>query len=218
MMMFEFGFPFTSRCAGCNQPGPTLCRSCRFSLASAATQVTPDGVLAALPFDGVARHVLHSLKYRNRRGVARQIARLMVRRLHLGTIDLVTWAPTSGSRARARGYDQSELLARAIARELGLPCRRLLYRHHGDHQTGQSRAERLRGVSFRSRPLIRGGQQAPRVLLVDDVVTTGATLLAARAALQHAGAAAVACIAAAATPATRAPLVVPAQRELARAS
>lgn len=196
-----------SHCAGCNQPGPTLCRGCRFALASAATQVTPDGVRAALPFDGVARQVLHGLKYRNRRGVARQLARLMVLRLRVGEVDVVTWAPTSGARARARGYDQSELLARAVAHELGVPCRRLLYRAHGEQQTGHTRAERLHGVSFRSRALSGFGRRAKRqplrVLLIDDVVTTGATLVAARSALQRAGAGSVVCAAAAATPAVR---------------
>ena len=199
--------PFTTSCAGCNEPGPTLCRICRFSLASARTQVSPDGVLAALPFDGVARQVLHGLKYRNRRGVARSLAQLMVRRLRVDSVDVVTWAPTSGSRARTRGYDQSELLARAVARELGVPCRRLLYRSQGEQQTGHTRAERLHGVSFRSRAISRSGRRAGRhpmrVLLVDDVVTTGATLVAARSALQRAGAASVVCVAAAATPANR---------------
>ncbi len=196
-----------------------LCRSCRFSLASAATQVTADGVLAALPFDGVARQVLHGLKYRNRRGVARQLAQLMVRRLRVGAVDVVTWAPTSGSRARARGYDQSELLARAVARELGVPCRRLLHRTHGEQQTGHTRAERLHGVSFRSRAASGFGRRAHRrpmrVLLIDDVVTTGATLVAARSALQRAGAASVVCAAAAATPAVRSHVV---SLELAQAS
>ena len=215
--------PFTHRCAGCNQPGPTLCRRCRFSLASAATQVSPDGVLAALPFDGVARQVLHGLKYRNRRGVARQLAQLMVRRLRVGTIDVVTWAPTSGSRARTRGYDQSELLARAVARELHVPCRRLLYRSHGEPQTGHTRAERLHGVSFRARALSGFGRRTRRhplrVLLIDDVVTTGATLVAARSALQQAGVCSVVCAAAAATPDIRSSIGVISQPEhLAKAS
>ena len=212
MSVFPIPSPFTSACAGCNQPGPTLCRSCRFSLASAATQVTADGVLAALPFDGVARQVLHGLKYRNRRGIARQLAQLMVRRLRVGPVDVVTWAPTSGARARARGYDQSELLARAVAHQLGVPCRRLLYRCHGEQQTGHTRAERLHGVSFRSRSISGFGRRTARhplrVLLIDDVTTTGATLVAARSALQRAGVESVVCAAAAATLPTRSPAIL----------
>ena len=187
---------FATLCAGCNQPGTTLCHRCRFSLASASSQVTETDILAALPFEGVARQVVHGLKYRNRRQVARQLARVMVRRLRVGTVDLVTWAPTSGARARARGYDQAELLARAVAAELGVPCRRLLYRCHGASQTGHTRVQRLQGPSFRA----RSGRQQLRVLLVDDVVTTGATLTAAREALLLAGVGTVHCLAAAATP------------------
>ncbi len=183
-------------CAGCNQPGEVLCRRCRFSLASSSAQVGDCGVAAALPFDGVARQVVHGLKYRNRRAVARHLARLMVRRLPTGQVHLVTWAPTSAGRARQRGFDQAELLARAVARELGVPCRRLLFRSHGTAQTGHSRAERLHGPSFRARV----PREGLRVLLVDDVVTTGATLTAASNALLAVGISEVRCIAAAATP------------------
>ncbi len=190
---------FATLCAGCNQPGSTLCNRCRFSLASAPAQVSESGVVAALPFEGVARQVVHGLKYRNRRQVARQLARLMVRRARLGTVDVVTWAPTSGARTRSRGYDQAELLARAVAAELGVPCRRFLYRSHGAAQTGHTRAQRLQGPSFRART----SRSQLRVLLVDDVVTTGATLTAAREALLLAGVGTVRCLAAAATPSAR---------------
>lgn len=189
---------FHHRCASCHQPGPDLCRACRFSLAATRSVVDPNGIAAAMPFDGVARRTLLALKYGNRRTVARHLARLMVRRLRLAEVpvDVVTWAPTSRSRVMQRGFDQAELLARAVARELGLPCRRLLYRAHGAPQTGRSRAERLDGPQFRSRRAVR----PLSVLLVDDVVTTGATLLAAQAALRDAGVAEVHLVAAAATP------------------
>ena len=190
---------FTTSCAGCRQPGVTLCRRCRFSLASTAPQVN-QGVAAAMPFDGVARQAVLSLKFRNRRAVARELARLMLRRLHLaarGPFDLVTWAPTSPAHTRARGYDQAELLARAVARELGVPCRRLLYRTHDVAQTGRSRVERLDGPRFAA----RAPRRRLRVLLVDDVVTTGATLGAARHSLLAAGVHEVVCVAAASTPA-----------------
>jgi predicted amidophosphoribosyltransferase len=202
---------FTSYCAGCNQPGATLCRRCRFSLASAKAQVSDGGVLAPLPFEGVARQVVHGLKYRNRRQVATVLAGLMVRRLRTGKVDVVTWAPTSGQRSRRRGYDQAELLARAVAHELGVPCRRLLYRRHGPEQTGHTRAERLHGPAFRARPV----SSRLRVLLVDDVVTTGATLAAASEALRSAGIGSVVCVAAAATPARSAQSIRPAQRRTA---
>jgi len=191
---------FTTACAGCNEPGALLCHRCRFALVSAPSPAGGQQVVAALPFEGVARQVVLGLKYRNRRGVARLVARLMVRRLRLDPVDLVTWAPTAPARARQRGYDQAELLARAVARELGVPCRRLLYRVHGSPQTGRSRSERLNGPDFR----VRAARPGLRVLVIDDVVTTGATLRAARQVLLRAGVADVRCIAAAATPSTKA--------------
>jgi predicted amidophosphoribosyltransferase len=180
-------------CSGCNQPGVVLCRRCRFALAAGSSQVGAGGVHAPLAFEGVARQVVHGLKFRNRRGVAEHLARLIVGRLRLHgpAFDLVSWAPTSGTRARRRGYDQAELLARAVAHELGLPCRRLLYRRHGEAQAGHTRIERLSGPQFRA----RAGRRRLRVLLVDDVVTTGATLAAAARSLRAAGAVVVAGLA-----------------------
>jgi ComF family protein len=186
---------FTSSCVSCNQPGDLICRRCRFSLASTRAVRTEGGVDAALPFDGVGRQAVLGLKYRNRRAVAKHLAALMVKRLRPGAVDIVTWAPTSAARAGERGFDQAELLARAVARQLGVPCRRLLYRAHGSSQTGHTRIERLHGPAFRA----RAPRPGVRVLLVDDVVTTGATLHAAASALLDAGIADVRCIAAAAT-------------------
>jgi predicted amidophosphoribosyltransferase len=141
-----------------------------------------------------------ALKYGNRRLVARHLAGLVVNAIvadghHLG-IDAVTWAPTSSARRQRRGFDQAELVARTVARQLGVPCRRLLERDGEGAQTGRTRLERLRGPEFRTRPSVAGR----RLLVVDDVVTTGSTLQAARRALEAAGAEVVGLYAVAATP------------------
>ncbi len=190
-----------------------MCTTCRFALLTGPPRPDEHGVIAAMPFTGRARQVILGLKYRNRRQVARHLAGLLVNRLvaeRLGDqIDVVTWAPTTEHRRRARGFDQGEVIARTVARQLGLPCRRLLDRS-GDvaAQTGRSRADRLHGPAFRARPA-RPGRRASRVLVVDDVVTTGATLRAAESALVESGAAEVVLAAVAATPAGRAATVVP---------
>jgi ComF family protein len=174
---------FPGRCAACGAPGPTLCHRCRFSLASTGGLRTPEGIAAAFAFDGVARQLIVALKFRHRRCAADVLAAQMVRRLRLPPVDVVTWAPTSSRRVRGRGYDQAEVIARAVARRLGVPCSRLLYRAHGTPQTGKTRSERLTGPVFRA----RRPREGLRVLLVDDVVTTGATLHSAADALLAAG-------------------------------
>jgi competence protein ComFC len=196
MMMLQI------RCAGCNAPGAPVCTTCRFALAGRRPQPAPHGVHAAVAFTGRARDVVLGFKYKNRRSVGRHLAGLVVNRIvangdHRG-LDLVTWAPTGAARRRERGFDQGELIARHVARQLGVPCRRLLERsrRHSEAQTGRSRAERLHGAGFVARPGL-GGR---RVLVVDDVVTTGATLQGAAAALRRAGVEWVALYAVAATP------------------
>jgi predicted amidophosphoribosyltransferase len=157
---------------------------------------TADGVVAAIRYEGVGRDLVTGLKYRNQRRAARLLADLLVQRLGPIDVDVVTWAPTGADRRAARGFDQAELVARSVARRLGVPCRRLLFRVHGASQTGRSRAERLTGPVFVARPTRR----PRRVLVVDDVVTTGATLRAAGRALSIAGADHVVLAAVGATP------------------
>ncbi len=190
-----------NRCAGCGEPGVELCRRCRFALVASPPVVTASGITAATQFVGLSKELVIGLKFRNRRRLARYLAEQLGRRLDPTQIDVITWAPTSSRRARRRGYDQAELLARALAAQWRKPCRRMLFRRHGAAQTGQTRHDRLdraHGPSFASRPL----RNPPRVLVIDDVVTTGATLLAARDALLAAGARSVVLAAVAATPET----------------
>ncbi|MFP5489192.1 MAG: ComF family protein, partial [Acidimicrobiia bacterium] len=179
-----------SRCAGCDRVGPVLCRTCRFALAAPVALPRSGDVIAALPFAGRPRDVVLGFKYGNRRQLGHHIAGLLVNRLLAAgvrphEIDAVTWAPTSRQRRRRRGFDQAELVAQRVAAQLGVPCRRLLEREGNDlPQTGRDRASRLHGPVFRASPRAVG----QRILVVDDVVTTGATLRSAAAALHAAGA------------------------------
>ena len=99
--------------------------------------------------------------------------------------------PAHPRRRRVRGFDPAELIATALARRSGLPLRRALRRGGGaSRQLGASRAQRLdAGLDFRAR-----GTAPARVVLVDDVHTTGATLDACAAALRCAGCRQIAAI------------------------
>lgn len=137
---------------------------------------------AVLAYDASARHALVGLKNRDERarvtGWADELAALVPGIEGL----IVTWAPTSDRRRRGRGFDQAELLARAVSRRRGLRVSRLLHRLPGTAQAGLTASERRVNPQFVARRAVRGP-----VLLIDDVATTGATLSAAAAALRGAG-------------------------------
>lgn len=98
-------------------------------------------------------------------------------------IDVVAWVPASRRHARRRGYDQGRELAVAVARPLGLRARPLLRRAGREAQAGRNRVDRLVGPTLQARCRHTPG----RVLLVDDVATTGASLARAAASLRAAG-------------------------------
>ena len=139
---------------------------------------------AVWPHRGVPAEWVRQLKYGERTAAVTVLADAMAELA--APADVVTWCPASPMGRRARGYDQSELLARAIAHRLDLPARRLLRRGRRDRaQTRRDRAGRLVGPRLRA---ARTLPRRPTVLLVDDVTTTGTTLRSAAALLYRAGA------------------------------
>jgi ComF family protein len=112
--------------------------------------------------------------------------------------DVLTWIPVSRLRRIRRGYDQVELLAKAVGRELGIQPVPLLKKvRHNRPQSGlkdaAARRANVLGV-YEALP----GAEGKHILLVDDIVTSGATLLECARTLQEAGAASVRCVAVAA--------------------
>lgn len=183
-------------CPGCHRTGRSPCPACANGLAAAPPVPVPasvDACWALLAYEDVGRELVAQLKYRNARSPLRWLARGMAALVDADPVDVVTWAPTTAARRRQRGFDQAELLARAVGRELGRPARLLLRRAPGPAQTGRTLAERATGVELHPVRRVDGC----RVLVVDDVTTTGATFAAAGRALRAAGAAAVVAVAAA---------------------
>lgn len=165
----------------------------------------PSGVdrcRAVVAYDGAGRELIARLKYRNARSALPWLAQAMAAAVRVGTqtpaFEIVTWVPTTSARRRQRGFDQAELLARAVGRRLRLPCVGLLRRGDGPPQTGRSLEVRRLG------PVLTARRAVPnRVLVVDDVVTSGSTVAAAARALRGAGASCVHVVAAARTPPRR---------------
>lgn len=185
------------RCAACGGLCPAgageLCRRCARRLAAAGPlrSAGPPGVdraWSAAPHDGVARDLVAALKFRR----LLPVAGLMAERIELlAPVGLLRGelVPVPGARLRslARGFDPAAEIAAALAARTGARLRcDCLVRRGGSRQVGRRRAERLG-----SPPLfrLRNGMAAPRdVVLVDDVLTTGATLSSCARALRAAGA------------------------------
>ncbi|MEP9349884.1 ComF family protein [Xanthobacter sp. KR7-225] len=152
---------------------------------------------AAVVFEGVARDLVHNLKYADRLDLARPMARLMRQAGAelLAEAHVLVPVPLHPLRLWRRRFNQAALLARHIARESGVPARTdLLARTRGTpSQTTLSRAARRANVAgaFAVRGDAACRVAEARVVIVDDVYTTGATLDACARALVRAGAARV---------------------------
>ena len=145
----------------------------------------------------------HRFKFGGRQFYAAQYGKWMagtIRDKLSGQYDLLTWAPVSKKRRKSRGYDQSELLARETAKHLQAEAVCTL-RKHSDTRANSSltdAAQRAANVSGVYEPVDAARFAGKRILLIDDIVTTGATLSECSRVLLTAGAGSVVCAALAA--------------------
>lgn len=155
-----------------------------------------DLCLSPLWYRGRAVEGVHRYKFRGGQLHARLFGQLMaqcVRDRWDGTADLVTWVPLSKERLRERGYDQARLLAERTAEVLSLPARATLEKTRNTTEQSSLTEEAARRANVKGvyRALEGCGVEGRRVLLVDDVTTSGATLSECAACLRMAGAASV---------------------------
>jgi len=172
----------------CDRCGaPTLwpverCREC------AGRRLAFHTARAAVAYSGAAPHLVAAWKEHALRRAAIVAAEVVVERLEAPAADVITYIPPDPTRLLVRGHHPAERLARELASRWRLTDVPLLVRTGGratTRQTGLPRAERLRNARG---AFIAVAEAPKRVLLVDDVYTTGATVSAAASALRKAGA------------------------------
>lgn len=173
-------------CARCGMPGPDpLCGACR------ADPPAFDAIRAGGLFGGPLADAIHAFKYGGRPALARPLGAWLARTAPLPPGALLVSVPLARRRRIDRGYDQAALLADALARAAGARDRRLrgalVRTRETPPQVGRTRAERSRNVAGAFRAVRTRDLQGKDVVLVDDVVTTGATADAASRALKDAG-------------------------------
>jgi ComF family protein len=182
---------FPDRCVVCGGGGGLFCAACRERLRPYPAEVpTPglDAMAIAWIYDGAVRRAVHSMKYRRRRRVADALGDALAAALVAPPADALVPVPLHAERMAERGFNQAEELARRLGRRWGLPvCAAGLARARDTgHQARLNRRERRDNVAGAF--CWQGPGQAPaRALLVDDVLTTGATLAACAEALRAAG-------------------------------
>jgi len=180
--------------SGAGHPATALCPDCAVGRGVAYL----DGVRVATTYQGAARSALLALKFGSQRRVAARLATLLAPPYtsDIHTADIVIPVPLHASRRRERGYNQAELLARAFAERQGLLMRTdiLMRTRATTAQTRLPREERRRNVAGAFALVAPKMSQVivgRRILLVDDVTTTGSTLDASAEPLRAAGAASI---------------------------
>lgn len=193
---------FPDLCVACEQdlpaPGACFCMACRVKLAPSDMYLQPDNEFTQrfwgrLPVQtGAAlyyfhrkspiQHALHQLKYHNKPQIGLKIGREFGRKLAnapiFRTVQLVVPVPLHPRKERLRGYNQTALLAEGLAESMGIDCaRNALQRNvYAESQTRKKRLDRFQNVQAAFQPAQPALLQGKHVLLVDDVLTTGATL------------------------------------------
>ena len=207
---FVLDLLFPPKCVFCGKvldTGETgLCRRCQRELpwlTGGEAELTGEFFslcAAPLRYQDRVRDSVRRYKFMGRRGYYKVYGRVVAQCVHdhlAGRYDLITWVPLSPRRKKDRGYDQSFLLASAAALELGeVAVETLRKERNTDPQSGITEdAQRRANVLGAYTPVDKALVEGKRVLVIDDVVTTGSTLSECARVLRTMGAADVVCAA-----------------------
>lgn len=195
---------FPARCLVCREYLPydtdaPFCGGCRLYLDSLTPREIPipAGACAYMLDYMAARRAITAYKFHNKPQYARALGKLLVPLVTaLGEVDCITWAPVSALRLTKRGYDQSRLLAEAVGHTLQIPVRPMLRKRRHTRRQSQTPHDK-RGENVRGAYTLAGGctPAGLKIVLIDDVVTTGSTISECCRVLYDAGAREVFCVA-----------------------
>ncbi len=195
------------RCVLCNTEGTGVCQDCReFALSERTSScyvcnaVTPEGRICSRcqwrtpvrrchvlwRLDTPGETLVYGLKYDGREDIARSVARVLQQQ-NLPYFDLITFVPDTAARQRERGFVPAQLIARELSRVSGKPYIELLDRIEHTPQVGAGRTQRWQQVRGNFRAKHTELAYDKRILLIDDVVTTGATITECAKTLKSAG-------------------------------
>ena len=194
---------FPPRCAFCRRTGVHgVCADCERTLPYAKVQLCEGAgfgrCASPLLYEDAVRESLLRFKFHGAQSAAEGYGELLARCAAEelgGQFDTVTWVPVSKKREHERGYDQARLLAKATAKALGMPLTPTLYKQRNTQpQSGTGDAAKRRANITGAYRMKKGADvTGKRVLLIDDIVTTGSTLLECARVLGKAGAEQVVC-------------------------
>ncbi len=177
-----------------------ICRECieklPYTKGDSIVQRFPfvDKCASPLYYKDKARDSVHRYKFGGCAAYSRRyglmISECVENNLDCGGIDVISWIPLSKKRLRHRGYDQARLIAEEISKHTGLPCRQLLrkIKDNGAQSLTKTAAQRRENVAGAYALCDKTEVTGLRILLVDDVVTTGSTMSEAARILRKAGA------------------------------
>ena len=210
-------FLFPPRCVGCGKVGSLLCRECHAALIYLQPPLCRrcsvpipegticrkcrseawdlDGVYSVFKYGGIIRQAIIQLKYHNIKALADPLSRFLAEYLRKYSLsfDVIIPVPVHKRRLRERGYNQTSLLARRLGRMTRIPVMEgVLIRTRHTPSQAKSDSVELRRENIRNAFVcVRRDVSGKRILLIDDVCTSGATLNSCAASLKSAGAASV---------------------------
>lgn len=205
--MLEIITPFS--CLRCNREGKLVCDECmgkiaepKVSTCALCNMLTKDyklcktcqrksklrGVLVASKYQGVVKELIRMLKYERAQRASRFLADSLLPYINASHYDFICWVPVSSRHFRQRGYNQAKLIAKRISARTNIPYIETLGRLGHARQVGTDRKlriQQLKGKIYCVKPMRIKGR---RILVIDDVLTTGATLSECANVLAAAGA------------------------------